>query len=204
LWESRGYPKHYVYSKVMAWVAIDCFLKRSTSGGEIGEDLRKRLLALRQRIHNEVCEEGYHPGLDSFVQHYGGQDADASLLLIPTLGFLPADDPRVKGTVARIERELVRDGLVYRSSKSRDNGSGAFLACNCWLADCYQLQGREADARAALDRLLDVQNDLGLLSEEYNIPGKRLVGNFPQTLSHVALITTALGLCGDVYQRGGG
>jgi GH15 family glucan-1,4-alpha-glucosidase len=204
LWESRGDPKHYVYSKVMAWVAIDRFLKRSTSGGEIGENLRNRLLALRTSIHNEVCEEGYHPGLESFVQHYGGQDADASLLLIPTLGFLPPDDPRVKGTVARIERELVCDGLVYRSSESRDNGSGAFLACNCWLADCYQLQGREADARAALERLLAVQNDLGLLSEEYNISGKRLVGNFPQTLSHVALITTAVGLCGDVYQRGGG
>jgi len=204
LWESRADPKHYVYSKVMAWVAVDRFLKSGTSGSEIGEDLRKGLLAVRQSIHNEVCEEGYHPGLDSFVQHYGGQEPDASLLLIPTLGFLPPQDPRVRGTVARVERELVRDGLVYRSNESRDDGSGAFLACNCWLADCYQLQGRKADARAALERLLDVRNGLGLLSEEYNITGKRLVGNFPQTLSHVALITTALGLCGDVYQRGGG
>jgi GH15 family glucan-1,4-alpha-glucosidase len=204
IWESRGEEKHYVYSKVMAWVAVDRFLKHSAKGGEIGEDLRNRFAALREEIHREVCIEGYHPGLDSFVQHYGGLEIDASLLLLPTLRFLPADDPRIKGTVARIERELICDGLVYRTTRSRDSGQGAFLVCNCWLADCYQLQGRQAEARASLERLLSVRSSLGLLSEEYNVEGKRLIGNFPQALSHLGLVTTALGLCGDVYQRGGG
>jgi GH15 family glucan-1,4-alpha-glucosidase len=204
IWETRGEEKHYVYSKVMAWVAVDRFLKQSVAGGEIDDDLRKRFAALRDEIHREVCEEGYHPGLDSFVQHYGGLEIDASLLLLPTLHFLPADDPRIKGTVARIERELICDGLVYRTTRSRDNGQGGFLVCNCWLSDCYQLQGRMAEARATLERLLSVRSELGLLSEEYNITGKRLIGNFPQALSHLGLVTTALGLCGDVYQRGGG
>jgi GH15 family glucan-1,4-alpha-glucosidase len=204
LWESRREERHYVYSKVMAWVAIDRFLKHSTSSGLVAEDVRKRLLRLRETIHREVCEEGYHRGLDSFVRYYGGQEVDASLLLIPTLRFLPAEDPRIKGTVARIERELMQDGLVYRNTTSRNDGTGAFLVCNCWLADCYQLQGRRAEARASFERLLSVSSPLGLLSEEYNIPGKRLIGNFPQALSHVGVITTGLGLCGDVYQRGGG
>ena len=110
----------------------------------------------------------------------------------------------VKGTVARIERELMEDGLVYRNTTSRNDGAGTFLVCNCWLADCYQLQGRSADARSSLERLLSVRSPLGLLSEEYNIAGKRLLGNFPQALSHLGMVTTALGLCGDVYQRGGG
>jgi GH15 family glucan-1,4-alpha-glucosidase len=204
IWESRTAPRHYVYSKVMAWVAVDRFLQRPASACEIDDDTRRRMLALRQAIRDEVLEEGYHPGLDSFVQHYGGLDIDASLLLIPALGFLPADDPRVKGTVARIERELLADGLVYRTTGSRDNGSGAFLACSCWLADCYRLQGRTADARATFERLLDVRNGLGLMAEEYNIRGRRLIGNFPQALSHLALVTTGLGLSGAVYRRGGG
>ena len=204
IWETRGEERHYVYSKVMAWVAVDRFLKHSASGGQLEHDVRKRLASLRETIHREVCEEGYHRGLDSFVQHYGGLDIDASLLLIPTLGFLPADDPRVKGTVARIERELLADGLLYRATKSRQKGQGAFLVCNCWLSDCYQLQGRRAEARQAFERLLSVRNPLGLLSEEYNVVGKRLIGNFPQALSHLGLVTTALSLCGNVYQRGGG
>jgi GH15 family glucan-1,4-alpha-glucosidase len=204
IWETRGDEKHYVYSKVMAWVAVDRFLKQSMAAGEIEDGLCKRFAALRENIHREVCEEGYHSGLDSFVQHYGGVETDASLLLLPTLGFLPADDARIKGTVARIERELVCDGLVYRNVGSRDARQGAFLVCNCWLADCYQLQGRMADARASLERLLSVRSRLGLLSEEYDVMGKRLIGNFPQALSHLGLVTTAVGLCGDVYQRGGG
>jgi GH15 family glucan-1,4-alpha-glucosidase len=204
IWETRDEEKHYVYSKVMAWVAVDRFLKQSVAGGEIDKDLRRRFAALRDEMHREVCEEGYHPGLDSFVQHYGGLEIDASLLLLPTLHFLPANDPRIKGTVARIERELISDGLVYRTTRSRDNGQGAFLVCNCWLADCYQLQGRMAEARASFERLLSVRSEVGLLSEEYNVRGKRLIGNFPQALSHLGLVTTALGLCGDVYQRGGG
>ena len=204
MWETRREERHYVYSKVMAWVAIDRFLKYSTSGGIIDGDVCERMARLRETIHREVCEEGYHRGTDSFVRYYGTQEIDAALLLIPALRFLPAEDPRVKGTVARIERELMEDGLVYRNTTSRNDGAGTFLVCNCWLADCYQLQGRSADARSSLERLLSVRSPLGLLSEEYNIAGKRLLGNFPQALSHLGMVTTALGLCGDVYQRGGG
>jgi len=204
LWETRREERHYVYSKVMAWVAIDRFLKYSAGGAQIDADFRKRLLRCRETIHREVCEEGYHRGLDSFVRYYGTQEVDAALLLIPTLGFLPAEDPRVKGTVARIERELIEDGLVYRNTTARNEGGGAFLVCNCWLADCYQSQGRRTEARASLERLLSVSSPLGLLSEEYSVSGKRLLGNFPQALSHLGVVTTALGLCGDVYQRGGG
>jgi GH15 family glucan-1,4-alpha-glucosidase len=204
MWETRREERHYVYSKVMAWVAIDRFLRHSTLSEPIDEDVYKRLMRLRGVIHREVCEEGYHRGLESFVRYYGSQEIDAALLLIPALRFLPADDPRVKGTVARIERELMEDGLVYRNTTSRDDGAGAFLVCNCWLADCYELQGRHAEARTSFERLLSVSSPLGLLSEEYNVPGKRLLGNFPQALSHLGVITTALGLCGDVYQRGSG
>jgi GH15 family glucan-1,4-alpha-glucosidase len=204
IWEARGAEMHYVYSKVMAWVAVDRFLKHSAPGSEIDDDFRNRLAVLRDEIHREICAEGYHPGLDSFVQHYGGLEIDASLLLLPALHFLPADDPRIKGTIARIERELVCEGLVYRTTRSRDNGQGAFLVCNCWLADCYLLQGRVAEARASFERLLSVRSPLGLLSEEYNVAGKRLIGNFPQALSHLGLVTTGLGFCADVYQRGGG
>jgi GH15 family glucan-1,4-alpha-glucosidase len=204
LWETRREERHYVYSKVTAWVAIDRFLKYSASGGQIDADFHKRLMRCRETIHREVCEQGYHRGLDSFVRYYGTQEVDASLLLIPTLRFLPAGDPRVKGTVARIERELIEDGLVYRNTTARNEGAGAFLVCNCWLADCYQLQGRRAEARASFERLLSVSSPLGLLSEEYSVAGKRLLGNFPQALSHLGVVTTALGLCGDVYQRGGG
>ena len=123
---------------------------------------------------------------------------------MPAVGFLPADDPRMVGTVARIEKELIEDGLVYRDSQARRNGTGTFLACNCWLADCYMAQGRERDARAAFERLLSLGGELGLLSEEYSIRGGRLCGNYPQSLSHLAVITTGIGLCGPVLQRGGG
>ncbi|HWE78955.1 MAG TPA: glycoside hydrolase family 15 protein [Pseudolabrys sp.] len=204
IWEARGEPRHYVYSKVMAWVGIDRFLRRQKAGRQSESDFCRRIHRLRDTIHREVCEEGYHSGLDSFVRHYGSQEIDASLLLIPTLHFLPADDPRVRGTVARVERELMDDGLVYRNVTSRESGAGAFLVCNCWLSDCYQAQGRQAEARACFERLLSVRGEVGLLSEEYNIADKRLIGNFPQALSHLGVVTTALGLNGEVYQRGGG
>ncbi len=202
IWENRGEERHYVYSKVMAWVAVDRFLKSSSD--VLDEDGRRRLAHLRQMIHDEVCADGFHSGLNSFVQYYGSQEVDAALLLLPSLRFLPPNDPRIKGTVSRIEKELVSDGLVYRNTQSRDQGQGAFLACSCWLADCYMAEGRADDARAAFERLLSVRSDLGLLSEEYDIRGQRLSGNFPQGLSHLALITTGLGLCGPVLQRGGG
>ena len=204
IWESRGEPRHYVYSKIMSWVAIDRFLRRNNSANDLDPDLLRRMRALRDSIHREVCTEGYDDDIGSFVQFYGSQDPDASLLLIPSVGFLPADDARVVSTVARIESELMDDGLLYRSRNAAEGGQGAFLACNCWLADCRHMQGRKHDARAALERLIDVSNDVGLLSEEYDLRAHRLSGNFPQALSHLALVTSALGLCGPVLQRGGG
>ncbi len=204
IWESRGEPRHYVYSKVMAWVAIDRFLRHGGSPELLDTDEKQHLSQLRETIHREVCDEGYHPGLDSFVQYYGGQEIDAALLLIPAVNFLPPDDPRMLGTVARVEKELLDDGLLYRNSEARGSGQGAFLACSCWLADCYQAQGREQEARTTFERLLSVRSELGLLSEEYTIRGSRLCGNYPQALSHLALITTGIGLCGPVLQRGGG
>lgn len=204
IWESRDEPRHYVYSQVMAWVAIDRFLRNKAPASPADEELLRRMTALRTEIHREVCQEGFDCRLNSFVQYYGSQDIDASLLLIPSVGFLPADDPRVIATVERIERELMEDGLVYRNAKSRTQSQGAFLACNCWLADCRQMQGRHTAAREAFERLLAVRNDVGLLSEEYDLRARRLTGNFPQALSHLALVTTALGLSGPVLQRGGG
>ena len=204
IWESRGEPRHYVYSKVMAWVAVDRFRRRNESTVGVDNDERRRLAGLAQRIHREVCDEGFHTGLGSFVQYYGGDEIDASLLLIPAVGFLPANHPRMVGTVARIEKELVEDGLVYRDSQARRSGTGAFLACSCWLADCYAAQGRERDARTTFERLLSLSGELGLLSEEYSIRAGKLCGNYPQGLSHLAVVTTGIGLCGPVLQRGGG
>ena len=204
IWELRGTPHHYVYSKIMAWVAVDRFLKGWQQRHDADREVICRMQALRTAIHEEVCREGYHPGLQSFVQHYGSQEIDASLLLIPLLGFLPVEDPRVTLTIRRVEQELMDEGLVHRTAAAADAGQGAFLACSCWLADCRSLQGRDREAREALERVLDVRNDVGLLSEEYNIRGGHLAGNFPQALSHLALVTTALGLSGPVLQRGGG
>ena len=204
VWESRGEELHYTYSKVMAWVGIDRFLRHAKLHEAADADLLRRLAALRGRIHAEVCEEGYHTGLGRFVQHYGGHALDASLLLLPLVGFLPVSDPRIAGTIAAVERELLEDGLVRRKSAEGPEPEGAFLACTFWLADCRSLQGREAEARGAFERVLSVRNDLGLLSEEYNVRGRHLAGNFPQALSHLALVTTALGLSGPVLQRGGG
>ena len=201
IWESRGEPRHYVYSKVMAWVAVDRFLRGTP---DIDDGLRLKFTRLRSEIHETVCREGFDPGCGSFVQYFGGQELDAALLLMPTVGFLPANDPRVIGTVDRIKRELMEDGLVYRTNKARDSGQGAFLACSCWLADCLHMQGRKDEARAVFERLLEARSAVGLLSEEYDIRGRRLAGNFPQALTHLALVTTALGLCGPLLQRGGG
>jgi len=202
LWESRGEPRRHVYSQVMAWVVLDRFLKRNAGAPDADPHLLKRLAALRAEIHREVCQEGFDGGLDSFVEYYGSRQVGAALLLMPVVGFLPIDDSRVAATIARIERELMDDGLVYRTAESREGAQGAFLACSCWLADCRKMQGRDAAARAAFERLLAVRNDVGLLSEEYDIRRRRLTGNFPQALSHLALVNTGIGLCGPVLQRG--
>jgi GH15 family glucan-1,4-alpha-glucosidase len=194
VWEVRGAPRQFTYSKVMAWVALDRGIRNAEALKADGPLDRWR--ALRARIHDEVCARAFNPQRNAFVQAYGSSLLDASLLLLPTTGFLPASDPRVLGTIAAIERELLVDGFVLRyDTNATDDGlppgEGAFLACTFWLADAYALIGRHDDARALFERLLSLRTDLGLLSEEYDVDARRLVGNFPQAFSHIALVTTA-------------
>lgn len=203
IWESRGPARHFTYSKVMAWVGIDRFLKLARTR-EIPEETSLEPLArLRTDLHQRICSDGFSPERNSFVQCFGSEVLDASLLLLPLVGFLPVDDTRIAGTIAAIERELVEDGLVRRWSRADGPDEGAFIACTCWLADCLQMQGRTAQARAYFERVLTLRNDVGLLSEEWDVRQRRMLGNFPQALSHLALINTALRLCGPVLQRGG-
>ncbi len=197
IWEVRGPRRHFTHSKIMAWVAVDRAIKGVELFGLRGPV--DRWHALCRRIHEDVCRHGYDARLGSFVQSYGSSELDASLLMIPLTGFLPANDPRMLGTVAAIERELVHDGFVLRYQTSRTDdglppGEGAFLACSFWLADNFALQGRWKEARALFERLLALRNDVGLLSEEYDTRARRLVGNFPQAFSHVALVSTAYNL----------
>ncbi len=194
LWEVRSGRQHFTHSKVMAWVALDRGVSAVERYGLDGPLERWR--ALRDRIHAEVCTKGYDAERNTFVQHYGGRGLDASLLMLPLVSFLPADDPRIVGTVEAIEAELVVDGFVHRYDLGHtDDGlagsEASFLMCSFWLADCLQLIGRRADARALWERLLDVRNDLGLLAEEYDVGAGRMIGNFPQAFSHVALVNTA-------------
>jgi GH15 family glucan-1,4-alpha-glucosidase len=198
LWEVRGPRRHFTHSKVMAWVAFDRVVRSIEQYGLDGPLERWR--AVRDTIHEEVCRCGYDPEQRSFVQSYEGRELDASLLLIPLVGFLPAGDPRVQGTVAAIQRDLCIDGLVLRyktSGASADGlpaGEGAFLACSFWLADNLVLQGRFHEAEALFERLLGLANDVGLLAEEFDPRAERMLGNFPQAFSHVALVNTALNL----------
>jgi GH15 family glucan-1,4-alpha-glucosidase len=197
IWEMRGAARHFTHSRLMCWVAFDRAVKGCEHFGLDGPADRWR--ATRDAIHADICEHGYDPRRNTFVQHYGGAAVDAALLLVPQVGFLPADDPRVAGTVAAVERELVRDGLVLRYAAEKvDDGiggeEGAFLACSFWLADAYVMLGRLADASELFDRLLSIRNDLGLLAEEYDPVRRRLVGNFPQAFSHVGLVNTAFNL----------
>jgi GH15 family glucan-1,4-alpha-glucosidase len=197
IWEVRGPRRHFTFSKVMAWVAFDRALKSAVTFNLKGPTETWR--QLRSQIHQEVCRNGYDPELGSFVQSYGSKELDASLLLLPVVGFLPPADPRIHSTVAAIERGLMVDGFVRRYDTSRVDdglppGEGAFLACSFWLVDAYTLIGRLADARALYDRLLGLRNDVGLLSEEYDPAAGELVGNFPQAFSHVALVNSAFNL----------
>ena len=194
IWESRGEARHYTFSKIMAWVAFDRGVKLAEAGKLDGPVDEWRATAAL--IHADVCKNGYDPTLDSFVQAYGDTKLDASLLIVPTTGFLPVDDPRIRGTVKAIEGRMLSDGFVMRHDPSETetglrHGEGSFLACSFWLADAYMLLGRDAEARALFERLLALRNDVGLLSEEYDVKTGRQVGNFPQAFSHIALITTA-------------
>jgi len=199
IWEVRGGRQHFVHSKVMAWVAFDRIVRSATEFGLEGPVEHWR--QVRDAIHAQVCERGFDAAQGSFVQSYGSKALDASLLLIAVVGFLPPEDERVRGTVAAIERGLLRDGLVlrYDTGATTDGlppGEGAFLACTFWLVDNYVLQGRIAEAQALFDQLLGYCNDVGLLAEEYDPVAKRQLGNFPQAFSHLALINTATGLSG--------
>jgi len=197
IWEVRGGRKQFTHSKVMAWVAFDRAIKSAEMFGFEGPVDRWR--KLRDEICKTTCEHGFDRELGSFVQYFGSKEVDASLLLMPSVGFLPVDDARIKGTIAAIERELLVDGLVvrYRTRTGVDGlepGEGAFLACSFWLCDVYILQGRRAEAEELFRRLVSLCNDVGLLSEEYDFRGQRLAGNFPQAFSHVGLVNTAFNL----------
>ncbi len=200
IWEVRGPRRHFTHSKVMAWVAFDRAIKSAEQFG-LGAPIA-RWRELRTLVHREVCERGYHQGKQAFVQSYGSDRLDASLLMIPLVGFLPASDPRVRGTVEAIERELLHDGFVRRYLPEPDvdglpAGEGTFLLCTFWLADNLHLLGRQREAERVFERVLSVRNDLGLLSESYDADHRRLVGNFPQAFSHVGIVNTARNLSAD-------
>jgi len=208
IWEIRGPRRHFTYSKVMAWAAFDRAVKLADRTGMAG--LRQRWRALRDEIHAEVCRQSFDRARNSFVQSYGSGQLDASLLRLPAVGFLPATDPRITATIAAIRDELaVGDGLLLRYSPGAQGsvdglagGEGAFLACSFWLADALALSGQRAQARDLFERLLTLCNDVGLLAEEYDPHRRQLIGNFPQALSHLALVNTALLLSGHPDRQG--
>ncbi len=197
IWEVRGPSRHFTHSKLMAWVAFDRAVKDVERFGLDGPADHWR--SLRDALHEEICARGYNQARGSFVQYYDGDEIDAALLVIPQVGFLPADDPRVLGTIRAVEADLMRDGFVdrYRTTSGVDglpHGEGAFLLCTTWLADAYALAGRPDDARATLERVLAIRNDVGLLAEQYCPERRRQLGNFPQAFSHLGLMNTALNL----------
>lgn len=203
LWESRDKPRHYVYSKLLAWVAVDRFISGTATRKHAGHDFLREMKALRERMHAQICGEGYDERLRTFIAFYGSEEVDASLLLLPLVGFLPIHDERITSTIATIERDLVHDGLVRRWRPHFKDPEGAFLACSSWLAECQMMQGRRDAAVETFERLLSIRNDLGLLSEEYDLKAGRLSGNFPQALSHLAIVQTAISLCGPAMRRDG-
>jgi GH15 family glucan-1,4-alpha-glucosidase len=203
IWEMRGPRRHFTHSKMMAWVAVDRAVKAAERGWFSGDIARWK--TLRDKIHAQVCSAGFDAGLNSFVQYYGSKNLDASLLMMPLIGFLPANDVRVAGTVKAIEKHLMEDGFVARYSTDpavdgMPHGEGKFLACSFWLADNYVLQGRDEDAIRLFENLLAIRNDVGLLSEEYDPVAKRLLGNFPQAFSHIGLVNTAFNLSRDLRE----
>jgi GH15 family glucan-1,4-alpha-glucosidase len=199
IWERRGEARHYVFSKVMTWVAFDRAIKSAERFGLKGPVAQWR--RLRAIIHREVSEKGFDSKLNSFVESYGSQLLDASVLLLPSVGFLPASDPRIRGTIAAIEKYMLRDGFVLRhdpreiSDDEKQPIEGAFLACSLWLADAYVLSGEVPKAQALFERVVAVANDLGLLAEEFDSGAGRQAGNFPQALTHIALVNTAHNIC---------
>ena len=199
LWEVRGGRRHFTHSKVMAWVFFDRAAKAIQdfgSGGDEDQKMMRHLISLRERIHTEICERGFNPQVGAFTQSYGSEALDASVLIIPRVGFLPGSDSRVRGTVAAIEKDLLRDGFVLRyDTKHGTDGlpgsEGAFLACTFWLVDNYAFVGRMKEAEELFERLLTIRNHLGLLSEEYDPKLRRQISNFPQAFSHLALVRAA-------------
>jgi GH15 family glucan-1,4-alpha-glucosidase len=194
IWERRGKPKHYVFSKVMTWVAFDRGIKSAETFGFKAPLLHWR--TLRAAIHRDVCNKGFDAEENAFVESYGSKLLDASVLLLPAVGFLPADDPRIRGTIAAIEKHMMGDGFVLRHdpreiSEEKQPIEGAFLACTLWLADAHVLAGDLGKAQALFDRVAALANDLGLLAEEYDSVARRQTGNFPQALTHIALVNTA-------------
>jgi GH15 family glucan-1,4-alpha-glucosidase len=199
IWEVRGPRRQFTHSKVMAWVALDRAVVAAEKFGLKGD--LKKWRRLRDKIHSTVCVQGFHPKRKAFTQSFGSEPLDASLLVIPLVGFLPPEDPRVRGTVEAIMKDLLVDGFVLRYHPAKSGtvdglpaGEGAFLPCSFWLAQCLHVIGRREEARELFQRLLSVRNDLGLLSEEYDPRARRMVGNFPQAFSHVGLINTARSL----------
>jgi GH15 family glucan-1,4-alpha-glucosidase len=198
IWEIRGEPRQFTYSKVMAWIAMDRAVKTIERFGLEGDlDQWRRT---RDAIHDEICDRGFNSRLGAFVQSYDAQELDASLLIMPLVGFLPADEPRIRGTVAAIEKHLIRDGLVARYATTSDidglggESEGTFLLCSFWLADNWALQGEYGKVTALFEHLLHLRNDVGLLSEEYDVKAGRFLGNFPQAFSHVSVVNTAYNL----------
>jgi GH15 family glucan-1,4-alpha-glucosidase len=205
IWEVRGGRKHFTHSKMMAWLAFDRAVKLVEKCGCSGDQHVDRWKKIRDQIHTEVCERGYDTAKKAFTQFYGSDGLDASLLMMPLVGFLPATDERVRGTIAATERELMQDGFVLRYRPQEEGvdglpgGEGVFLPCSFWLAACLHLTGRKKEALELFERLLTLRNDLGLLAEEYDPVAKRQLGNFPQAFTHVVLVNTAhtLGRTGD-------
>ncbi|WP_030411701.1 glycoside hydrolase family 15 protein [Streptomyces sp. NRRL S-1448] len=199
LWEIRGPRRHFVHSKVMAWVAADRAVKALEANPKLGGELG-RWRAMRDEVHREVCERGYDDERGTFTQSYESRDLDAATLLIPRVGFLPGDDPRVRGTIEAVRRELTHEGLVRRyttdggSVDGLPGGEGTFLVCSFWLADALRMSGRRDEAAQLFERLLSLRNDVGLLAEEYDPAAGRQLGNCPQAFSHIGLVGTAFGL----------